>query len=187
MASNLRGKYTLRGRIEADDLQDVQTEFDSEIDENEGEDEDDDDEDNQPLINFVDDELGDEISDPHDRQADVTNQQQQQPTITRNKTAPPLPKDIPIGWDSAKWTDEDTNFTWMDQFTLESKITIDIPDDADEEYFFSLFVPDELFVDIITETNRYAKAYIDHEEAANKLPPRSRFRLWPENGVEKWR
>ena len=46
MAANVRGKYALRGRTSQDDLVLVQTEYDSEVDEEEEVDEDD-----LPLIN----------------------------------------------------------------------------------------------------------------------------------------
>ena len=72
---------------------------------------------------------------------------------------------------------------WLPEFAEDSSFLVDIPDDADELYFLSLFMSDELVDTILLETNRYARTYIDKELAAGRLPPRSRFRYWPNNGI----
>ena len=62
-------------------------------------------------------------------------------------------------------TPNDTNLTWMDLFTLERKILVDIPDDDNDTENYFLF--DELILDIMFETYRYSQSYSDEEKAAN--------------------
>ena len=69
------------------------------------------------------------------------------------------------------------------QFIENSSILVDVPDDADELYFFSLFINDDLLNNVVLETNRYAKDYITVEKETGRLPPKSRFRSWPEEGI----
>ena len=65
---------------------------------------------------------------------------------------------------------------WTPNFVSEGKLLIDIPDDANELCLFSLFVTDEVLHSIVLETNKYAADFLDKE--LDKLPPKSRFRLW---------
>ena len=65
------------------------------------------------------------------------------------------------------------------QFIENSSILVDVPDDADELYFFN----DDLLNNVVLETNRYAKDYITVEKEKGRLPPKSRFRSWPEGGI----
>ena len=58
-----------------------------------------------------------------------------------------------------------------------------VPDDADELYFFSLFINDDLLNNVVLETNHYAKDYITVEKETGRLPPKSKFRSWPEEGI----
>ena len=118
MASNVRGKYTLRGRVPKDDYLDIETELDSEIDASSDE------EDDEPLDAFIlaaDDENLSESDDAVD--IDVENQQ---PTTSKNNDvvnsqliSNPIqqvdPKNRqnnqPNGWDDNSWKLGDTDLT----------------------------------------------------------------------------
>ena len=47
---------------------------------------------------------------------------------------------IPGGWDDRNWTDGNIDLSLFPQFIENSSILVDVPDDAEELYFFSLFV-----------------------------------------------
>lgn len=77
----------------------------------------------------------------------------------------------------------DTNLNWIGDFVQQEPFLVDIPEDADELYFLSIFMTDHVLQNITEETNRYAKRYIDEAKACDKLPQKSRFRQWPEEGM----
>ena len=98
---------------------------------------------------------------------------------------PNEPANEPEGWDDELWMDGDAGLQdWMDPFSMESEILVNIPEDANELYFFALFLPYELLQNIVDETNRYAGSYIDSLKAGDNLRPKSRFNLWPEEGID---
>ena len=66
-----------------------------------------------------------------------------------------------------------------------SGFLIDIPDDADELGFFSHFINDEVLDNLVFEMNEYASWYIEKLTNTGKLAPKSRFRLWPEDCIDK--
>ena len=69
----------------------------------------------------------------------------------------------------------------LHQFTATPGINFDIPEDANELYFFKLFFTNE-FLDYLTdETNRYGHDFFQVNK--DKLRPSSDFKKWPENGI----
>ena len=44
---------------------------------------------------------------------------------------------VPEGWDSNKWKQGDCNITWLPEFIIDKSFLTDIPDDADEFFFFA--------------------------------------------------
>ena len=43
-------------------------------------------------------------------------------------------------WDDRNWTDGDKDLSLFPQFIENSSILVDVPDDADKLWFFSLFI-----------------------------------------------
>ena len=66
-------------------------------------------------------------------------------------------------------------------FNQHSGFLIDIPDEVNEMYFFLLFLTDDVLADIVLQTNKYADLFLQKE--GENLPPKSRFRQWPEGGI----
>ena len=46
-----------------------------------------------------------------------------------------------------------------------------------------MFITDGLLNNVVLETNRYAKDYITVKKEKGRIPPKSRFRSWPEEGI----
>ena len=46
-----------------------------------------------------------------------------------------------------------------------------------------MFINDDLLNNVVLETNHYAKDYITVEKETGRLPPKSKFRSWPEEGI----
>ena len=90
---------------------------------------------------------------------------------------------IPDGWDDRNWTDGDIDLSLFPQFIENSSVLVDVPDDADELYFFSLFINNDLLNNVVLDTNHYAKDYINVQKEKGRLPPKSRFRSWSEEGI----
>ena len=86
-------------------------------------------------------------------------------------------KGFPDDWDQEKWKDGNETL-WTPNFVSEGKFSVDITDDAKNFTFFSMFVTDEVLQSIVLETNRYAAEFLENN--LEKLPPKSRFRLWKE-------
>ena len=167
MAAKIAGKYSLRARNSDAAFQLFETDIDSEIDTDIEED-----------IEESFDKVYENISE------DLAGETLNVPDTNKN----PQKKNsdvahTPPGWDDNNWVDGDVHLEWLPEFAEDSSFLVDIPDDADELYFLSLFMSDELVDTILLETNRYARTYIDKELAAGRLPPRSRFRYWPNNGI----
>jgi len=78
-------------------------------------------------------------------------------------------------WDHRQWKDGDTDPLWTPNFEEGGKFLIDILDDAEELFFFSLFITDDVLQSIVLETNRYAAAF--PLKNADKLGPKSRLKL----------
>lgn len=96
-----------------------------------------------------------------------------QPTAKRRKTAK---KDVmPPGFDLNLWKDGDHPLVGLPEFDEGTTgFGFDIPDNADELYFFKQFVTDELLEYITYQTNLYAAQYF--EVNLNKLSEKSRIR-----------
>ena len=185
MAAKVAGKYTLRGRnneadfeiFEADIDSDIDTDIDSDIDTELGEEVED-------LLDGIDDVFDDEFSNENndnvndDVEHHVEQEVREQPKQKKTNVAT-----VPPGWDDNNWVDGDVKLDWLPEFTEEKLFLVDIPDEADELYFFKLFISDELLENVLLEINRYARSYISKELSAERLPPKSRFRLWPGNGI----
>ena len=62
---------------------------------------------------------------------------------------------IPDGWDDRNWIDGDIDLSLFPQFIENSSVSVDVTGDADELYFFSLFINN-----VVLDTNHYAKDYI---------------------------
>ena len=43
---------------------------------------------------------------------------------------------VPEGWDSNKWKQGDCNMIWLPEFTRDKSFLTDIPNEADELFFF---------------------------------------------------
>ena len=69
----------------------------------------------------------------------------------------------------------------LPRFTANQWINVDIPEDADELYFYKLFITDEIIDDITSETHLYAKEFL--KNAGDDLSPSSDLARWPENGI----
>lgn len=178
MADNVRGKYTLRAKAQnADETLDLNQGIDSEID-SEVEDEDE-----QPLINFV----GDREEENHDiNEGEIDNNiqnNQQQPQQPAPPAGAAVDPDSPDGWNISNWKEGDKDLTWLGDFAREEGFLIDMPENVTELGFFSIFLTDDVLQSITTETNRYARTFLDKANEHNRLKPNSRFRQWPENGI----
>ena len=57
------------------------------------------------------------------------------PSIEKQNNNP-----IPDVWDDRNWTDGDKDLSLFPQFIENSSILVDVPDDAEELCFFSLFI-----------------------------------------------
>jgi len=175
MAANIRGKYTLRRKEpEPDETLDLNYGIDSDIDEESDE------EDYQPLVQFV--AAPDDDEDVID--ADLAeHNDDDNPHNPQAAAAATVNADAPDGWDDSAWKQGDKDLSWLGDFTVESGFLIDIPEDAKELDFLSLFLTDAVLGAITTETNRYAKSFLDKAKAENKLKEHSRFKLWPDDGI----
>ena len=80
-----------------------------------------------------------------------------------------------------KWKHGDHPLKPLPQFTATPGINFDIPEDANELYFFKLFFTDELLEYLTDETNRCAHDFFHINK--DKLRPSSDFQKWPENGI----
>ena len=89
--------------------------------------------------------------------------------------------DGPDDWNMKHWKHGDHTLQPLPTFTAKPGFNIDIPDDADELYFFQLFFTDEILQHLTDETNRYAKNYF--ELCKDKLKPSSDLKKWPDTGV----
>ena len=179
MAETTHGKYKLRRRDNLPDYKLFQADFESDIDSEVGDS----------------DDIGVEISDeafPDESNVDFVDDTIVLRDVVENRdnvaiSTPSREKQnnnpIPNGWDDRNWTDGDMHWSLFPQFIENSSILVDIPDDADELYFFSLFINDDLLNNVVLETNRYAKDYITIEKEKGRLPPKSTFKSWPEEGI----
>lgn len=68
-------------------------------------------------------------------------------------------------------------------FTDDQGLNTDLPDNPSFSDYFNLLFPDNLFEDIARQTNKYARETLAYLRGRDNLPPNSRFRSWPENGV----
>ena len=102
----------------------------------------------------------------------------EEPATKRKKTAGKKSKkkdDVPPGFDINMWKDGDHPLAGLPAFDDNtSGFCFDIPDDADELFFFKLFVTDELLEYITYQTNLYAEQYFALN--MDKLPEKSRIR-----------
>ena len=174
MAANIKGKYTLRTRLQdLDETLDLNQGIDSDIDE-EGFEEDD-----EPLINLVTAAVNEEF-----QQFPVNDQHQNIENHEHADTDTPEPSmDSPDGWDISFWKEGSKSPTWIGDFSREAGLLINIPEDANELDFFKIFLTNDVLESITNETNEYARNYIESAMAANNLKESSRFKLWPEDGI----
>ena len=68
-------------------------------------------------------------------------------------------------------------------FVEQKNFLVDIPDDADELYCSCLCFRWKLLFLEQTNNAKKNKSYLDTEIAADRLPPHSRFRSWPADGI----
>ena len=180
MASKETGKYILRGRKTEVNYEVTQDCYDSEVDEEFEEDIEDD----------IDNDIDESLSDVDYPDIGLDNV----PVVEadQNNDAAPLKKNIaakkqvgvfPDGWDDANWIEGDTELNWLPEFSNEGGFRVELPEDGNELDFLSLFLPAEVLDSIVSETNTYAFNYIQNEIGANRLPPHSRFRSWPDTGT----
>ena len=178
MATSQIGKYTLRRRTNEENYEVLEEDLDSDTDVvSESE-----------FVDDFDDSLNeeDETNDP-DLPVGTVNDDQSieldnpQPNIQAKKTA----NDVPDGWDMDNWKLGNADLDWLPEFEINEGLLIDLPADATELDFLFIFLTDEVLDSIVLETNKYAANYIEREAAAGRLPPKSRFRLWPEYGITR--
>ena len=67
---------------------------------------------------------------------------------------------IPDGCDDRNWIDGDIDLSLFPQLIENSSVLVDVPGDAGELYFFSLFINNDLLNNVVLDTNHYAKGYI---------------------------
>ena len=80
------------------------------------------------------------------------------------------------------WKKGDQNFnSKLPDFKETVGINIPIPDDADELYFFQLFIADQVIDNITNETNLYAKQYV--EANRENIKDKSRLLCFPDGGM----
>ena len=85
------------------------------------------------------------------------------------------------GWDSNKWKQGDCNMIWLPEFTRDKSFLTDIPNEADELYFFSLFLTEDVLQSLVNETNKHAETFLTKEK--DTLPQHSRFKQWEDDSI----
>ena len=68
-------------------------------------------------------------------------------------------------------------------FTGDQGLRVQLPESPSFSDFFHLLFPDNLFDEIKSQTNKYARETIESLQRRDRLTQTSRFRSWPENGV----
>ena len=68
-------------------------------------------------------------------------------------------------------------------FTGDQGLRVQLPEHPLFSDFFHLLFPDNLFDEIKSQTNKYARETIESLQRRDRLAQTSRFRSWPENGV----
>ena len=84
------------------------------------------------------------------------------------------------GWDSNKWKQGDCNMISLPEFTRDKSFLTDIPNEADE-YFFSLFLTDDVLQSLVNETKKHAETFLTKEK--DTLPQHSRFKQWEDDSI----
>ena len=67
-------------------------------------------------------------------------------------------------------------------FTGDQGLRVQLPENLSLSDFFHLLFPDNLFDEIKSQTNKYARETIKSLQRRDRLAQTSRFRSWPENG-----
>ncbi|XP_015768026.1 PREDICTED: piggyBac transposable element-derived protein 5-like [Acropora digitifera] len=67
-------------------------------------------------------------------------------------------------------------------FTGDQGLRVQLPENLSFSDFFHLLFPDNLFDEIKSQTNKYARETIKSLQRRDRLAQTSRFRSWPENG-----
>ena len=98
-----------------------------------------------------------------------------------SKTRKKQVTESPDAWDMNLWKKGDTKLQPLPKFTAEPGFNFIIPDDANELYFFKLFITDQLLELVTLETNKYASEYLQKNKG--RLKEHSNFKKWPENGI----
>ena len=81
--------------------------------------------------------------------------------------------EYPPGFHKQKWSrgDNENMLEPLPAFDEYVGMNFDVPDEANELYFFKLFISDEVIKDITDQTNLYAKQYFEtNEEIFNQVP-----------------
>ena len=68
-------------------------------------------------------------------------------------------------------------------FTADRGLNVELPDNPSFSDYFHLLFPENLFDEIASQTNKYARETIASLQRRDRLPQHSRFRNWPEDGV----
>ena len=79
-------------------------------------------------------------------------------------------KKFPLGWNDKYWKNGDGKIGgWLPDFRENSGFLIDIPDDADELFFFSHFINDEVLDNLVFEMNMLAGTLKNSQILVNLL------------------
>ena len=104
------------------------------------------------------------------------------PRKRKKKTKNKKDNDCPPSFDMKGWKKGDQNFSSkLPEFKETVGINIPIPDDADELYFFQLFIADQVIDNITNETNLYAEQYV--EANRENIKDKSRLLCFPDGGM----
>ena len=71
--------------------------------------------------------------------------------------------------------------TWLQTFTLRPEILVDTSGFPPVDFFYLVF-PNEAFILVSTETNRYASQYLD---STADFEPKSRFSVWSDTSPDE--
>ena len=102
-----------------------------------------------------------------------------EPAVSKKKNPD---ADAPAGFKMAKWKKGDTENMAELPFTGKPGFNVDIPEDANELFFLTLFLSEEIIDSLTLETNMYGFDFLTANEG--KLGSHSRFLKWPEQGIK---
>ena len=113
---------------------------------------------------------------------DETNDNVAGPTQPKKKKGKKA-NSVPQGFDMNNWKEGDYSLAPLPPFTESHGFTFAPPDNANELYFFNLFLTDDLISEITNQTNLYANQYLSSNK--DNIKATSRIKRWPDDGVDE--